>query len=164
MPLLVFLVLLSNKLDQSANPYHQTISMTSHHFSFPHFPASASSSSPQTPSFMTHSLSVPNSLTPGFQRPPNHPNHNPSPSSSSSSSGSGDRTMPQTHVLPHVPSSVVVPLFPPPPTPQPQPQMSYFMVCCPLFLAFVILICLSFGSRGGNLCKNSILLCCCCRC
>lgn len=33
-------------------------------------------------------------------------------------------------------------------------QMPYFAVCVPLYFTFVILICLSFGSRGGNLCKR----------
>ncbi|RWS00532.1 hypothetical protein B4U79_11179 [Dinothrombium tinctorium] len=30
-------------------------------------------------------------------------------------------------------------------------EMTYFAVCIPLYFTFVILICLSFGSRGGNL-------------
>lgn len=32
-------------------------------------------------------------------------------------------------------------------------EMSYFVVCMPLYFTFLILICLSFGSRGGNLCN-----------
>lgn len=38
-------------------------------------------------------------------------------------------------------------------------QLSYLAVCTPLCCAFLILICLSFGTRGGNYCKSFILTC-----
>ena len=38
-------------------------------------------------------------------------------------------------------------------------QMDYFSTCIPLYFTFAILLCLSFGNKGGNLCKCS--KCCC---
>lgn len=36
-------------------------------------------------------------------------------------------------------------------------DMDYFSTCIPLFFTFIILICLSFGSKGGNLCMFLLL-------
>jgi len=36
-------------------------------------------------------------------------------------------------------------------------EMDYFSTCIPLYFTFAILICLSFGNKGGNLCKFSIV-------
>jgi len=55
--------------------------------------------------------------------------------------------------FPFSPSITVVTT--PSPDQPPAIEMSYFIVCIPLYFTFLILICLSFGSRGGNLCKFS---------
>lgn len=39
-------------------------------------------------------------------------------------------------------------------------DMSYFTISLPLYFTFVILICLSFGSKGGNLCEYICVLLC----
>lgn len=35
-------------------------------------------------------------------------------------------------------------------------EMDYFSLCIPLYFTFAILLCLSFGSKGGNLCEMII--------
>lgn len=126
LPLVVFLVLLANKLDHNPHAiHHQPTTLSSHPLFFSStFPASPSSQSPGHISSAGQQIAVRTPL-PSF--PPLHPH--------------------LTHVLPHSP----------PAAPSVVAQISYFTVCCPLYLAFVILICLSFGSRGGNLCELSSL-------
>lgn len=36
-------------------------------------------------------------------------------------------------------------------------EMDYFSTCIPLYFTFAILLCLSFGNKGGNLCKFSVI-------
>lgn len=108
LPLMIFLVLLSNKLDYSPNASH---GISSH--SLP----------PQHPFFL-----FPQGLFP-------------TPVSS-------------THfTATSTPTPFSLPTSPQPTNAPPQAvaaQLSYFAISCPLYLAFLILICLSFGGRGGN--------------
>lgn len=105
LPLLCFLVLLSNKLD-----YNYSMSQWNHSLSNS-FPAA----------FYHHPISngingingINSILIPGSQQSAPQP--------------------PQAHLI--------------------AAQLSYLAVCTPLCCAFIILICLSFGTRGGNYCK-----------
>lgn len=128
LPLVVFLVLLANKLDASAkldhNQHTQSLTLASHHFSFPHFVPTTSAPSHRTVSTGQQAA--------GAGRVP---------ASSSQSNPIDPMTfLPRAPVQHATAQSAAA-------------QLSYFTVCCPLYLAFMILICLSFGSRGGNLCE-----------
>ena len=131
LPLVVFLVLLANKLDHNLHPHQQSMTLSSHTFSFPQsiFQSNAPPSQ--------HAVNIGLHAAPAGRL-------SSLPSSSSISSPPH-----QVHGLPHTPALHNSA----PPAQSVAAQISYFTVCCPLYLAFMILICLSFGSRGGNLCK-----------
>ena len=141
LPLLVFLFLLASKLDSMYPPINLSIhqqhssQLSPYHLRIPP-PAASLSSYSQFPSPSKHDPQMSDKLTSNHIRP--------SPTSSSSSSSS----MLQLQAGNGATASTV----------QYVAQMPYFTVCTPLYLTFLILICLSFGSRGGNLCKYCVWL------
>ena len=181
LPLMIFLVLLSNKLDYGSFS-NTSFGVSSSPFgSSPHYPSNSYPSSsypaslpPQHPFFL-----FPQGGFPSVTQPPAStvaPTMMAPSSSLLSNAISSSLTSFSSTISPS--TEVLAPPLPPHPStypaspgsshasPPPQhhvtspvtgqvlaAQMSYFAVCCPLYLAFVILIGLSFGSRGGNMCK-----------
>lgn len=110
LPLLCFLVLLSNKLDYNYSVTHNSM-VNSFPAAFYHHPANGINQLIPT---VTHNGNI---------------------------NGNSNHQTPPAHLI--------------------AAQLSYLAVCTPLCCAFIILICLSFGTRGGNYCKYrlDLILC-----
>ena len=162
LPLMIFLVLLSNKLDyglnggtsfgNNNNNNNNNNNLSPFGSSSPHFPSH--SLPPQHPFFLFPQGIFPSSVTTLSPVSSSSQSSLTQPLESPTVSPTNATAYPMYPPLPPHPSTYPAsPSSHPPPAQAVAAQLSYFAVCCPLYLAFVILIGLSFGSRGGNMCK-----------
>lgn len=166
LPLMIFLVLLSNKLDYGGGP--GVYGMASAHYPSGNIPPQhplflfPQGLFPQPQSMMVSLSSTTSPLYSTTTAPSINSFLNQVTKSSNASSVLSSREMTTPGPpMPDDPTSYA----PSPSSPNGSPadvvrpasvsaaQWDYFVVCCPLYLAFIILIGLSFGSRGGNMCE-----------